>query len=74
MSDGTTSPPTERADARLRDAVNELQLTVDHIHHRLAEDSFVPPALAQDQNGRYILMDALTALVNGYAALERAPR
>lgn len=72
MSDGPPSPPATVATDRLRDAVNELQLTVDHIHHRLAEDSFVPPALAQDPNGRYILMDALTALVNGYAALERA--
>lgn len=70
MSDGTTTPPGAVATDRLRDAVNELQLTVDHIHHRLAEDSFVPPALAQDPHGRYILMDALTALVNGYAALE----
>lgn len=55
----------------LRRLVDELQATVDTTRTELAKE-FPEPAIVRDPSGRYILLDALTVLINAQTALVRA--
>ena len=64
--------------SQLQRATKSLSDTVAAVEAELARKAeqppHVPPELQQDPSGRYILLDAYAALVNGYAALERGRR
>lgn len=52
----------------LRAAVELLEQAYAAARERLAQD-FPEPLLVKDPNGRYVLLDALTALVTARSAL-----
>lgn len=71
-----TTPMDARG--RLVEQVERLETAYEAARRRLREqaahDPFVPdlePEEMQDSNGRYLLLDALTAIVNARAALLR---
>lgn len=64
-------------ESKLQHAMDRLESIVESVEERLLEQMpylDVPIEKVRDASGRYILMDAYTALVNGYAALENMER
>ena len=57
-----------------RELDRELEQTIRAVEADLEAHGFPHPRIVRDTSGRYIMLDALTALANLRAALRQEPR
>ena len=58
----------------LRTAVERLEDAYEADRARLVDEGHAEPELVQSADGRFVLLDALAAIVNGRAALATAAK
>ncbi|WP_433233773.1 hypothetical protein [Actinomadura nitritigenes] len=54
---------------RLRTTIERLEAAYERDRAELVEEGYGDPELVRDTSGRFVLLDALTAIVNARAAL-----